>query len=217
MRGQVQNLLRTSIEKGDLAPGDRLIERELCEKYGVSRPLIREALQRLESEGLARPLARGGLVVTVLLRSEAMQIYTVRKEVEGLAASLFVEAAREEDRADLEQTVSALQAAHAASDTERLLEAKNRFYSILSKGSGNAILQEILQNIHGRIRLLRGTSLSKPGRSEKMVTELTKVAEAILEGNSAEARRLTEVHILNAMQTTNEALAERESSAHAIN
>tara|TARA_R110000751_G_scaffold267410_4_gene366391 strand:- start:2990 stop:3703 length:714 start_codon:yes stop_codon:yes gene_type:complete len=211
VRGQVQDLLRIAIEKGDLAPGDRLIERELCEALGVSRPLVREALRKLESDGLARPLPRGGLAVTVLSRSEAMQIYTVRKEVEGLAASLFVEAAEETQRNELAQTIATLKSSHANGESENVLKAKNRFYAILSEGSGNIVLQEILHNIHGRIRLLRGTSLSKPGRTEKMVYELSSIAEAIANKDAAEARRLTEVHITNAMSATNEALAERES------
>lgn len=207
VRGQLEGHLRLAIEKGELAPGSRLVEREICEAFGVSRPLVREALRRLESEGLARPLPLGGLAVTVMNLEEAMQIYAVRKELEGLAATLFVESASSEDRDLLRQTVNELTAAHRAGDGDKLLDAKSVFYQILARGSNNDVLQNMLDNLHGRIRLLRGTSLAMPGRTECMVQELTKIAQAIFEGDSKKARSTTEQHVENAMTATRSALS----------
>lgn len=206
VRGQAEEFLRRAIEKGDLMPGARLIEREICETLGVSRPLVREALRVLESDGLVRPLPRGGIAVTVLSPDEAMQIYMVRREIEGLAAELFARNADERQRDALNVIVADLQAAHADEDADRLLDAKNRFYDVLSAGTGNAVLQGILRNLYGRIRLLRGTSLSRPGRIAQMVHELSDVASALLGNDAATARRLTEVHIENAMEAARETL-----------
>ena len=90
VRGQVEAYLRSEIEIGNLRPGDRIIERVVCETLGVSRPLVRESLRALQSDGLVRALPKGGIEVTVLSSEEAGHIYTVRKELEGLSAFLFV-------------------------------------------------------------------------------------------------------------------------------
>ncbi|MCC4296657.1 GntR family transcriptional regulator [Aurantimonas coralicida] len=135
-----------------------------------------------------------------------MQIYMVRREIEGLAAELFARNADERQRDALNVIVADLQAAHADEDADRLLDAKNRFYDVLSAGTGNAVLQGILRNLYGRIRLLRGTSLSRPGRIAQMVHELSDVASALLGNDAATARRLTEVHIENAMEAARETL-----------
>ncbi|WP_414832483.1 GntR family transcriptional regulator [Afifella sp. YEN Y35] len=213
VRGQAEEFLRRAIEKGDLLPGDRLIEREICETLEVSRPLVREALRALESDGLVRPLPRGGIAVTVLTPEEAMQIYVVRREIEGLAASLFASTASEKERVRLQRIISDLHAALSADDTEGLLDAKNRFYSALSVGSGNKVLQEVLRNLHGRIRLLRGTSLSRPGRTAQMVAELSDIADALLQKDAVTARRRTEAHIDNAIQAAKEALQDTVAAA----
>lgn len=207
VRGQLEGHLRLAIEKGEFAPGSRLVEREICETFGVSRPLVREALRRLESEGLARPLPLGGLAVTVVRLEEAMQIYVVRKELEGLAAALFVESASSEDRDLLQQIVNDLATAHRTGDGDRMLDAKNAFYEVLARGSNNDVLQSMLDNLHGRIRLLRGTSLATPGRIECMIQELTEIAQAIFAGDADLARSTTERHVENAMSATKSALS----------
>ncbi|MDQ0325553.1 DNA-binding GntR family transcriptional regulator [Rhodopseudomonas julia] len=213
VRGQAEEFLRRAIEKGDLLPGHRLIEREICETLEVSRPLVREALRALESDGLVRPLPRGGIAVTVLTAEEAMQIYVVRREVEGLAASLFASTAGEKERVELQRIISDLHTTFAADDTEGLLDAKNRFYAALSVGSGNKVLQEMLRNLHGRIRLLRGTSLSRPGRTAQMVGELSEIADALLQKDAVRARHLTEAHIDNALRAAQEALQDTVAAA----
>ncbi|MCF3934931.1 GntR family transcriptional regulator [Acuticoccus sp. M5D2P5] len=211
VREQVERHLRTAIETGDLPPGARLIERELCESLGVSRPLVREALRRLESDGLAVSLPVGGMCVTRLSFADALEIYAVRKELEGLAAAEFALRASEEDRARLGAIVGELHAALEAGDGGPLIDAKNEFYALLARGAGNRFLAEILSKMHGRIRLLRGTSLSAPGRTAHMVAELAAIAEAVLKRDPVRARALAEEHILNAMTATRASLAMDEA------
>jgi len=212
VRGQVETYLRSEIELGNLRPGDRIVERVVCETIGVSRPLVRESLRALQSEGLVRALPRGGIEVTVLSAEEAGHIYAVRKELEGLSAFLFVVNATEDECEELFTTVSDLKAAFEVDDVERILEAKNRFYAILIASSGNPVLQAMLSNIHGQIRLLRGTSLSEAGRVRHMVEELSNIAKAVRAGNADEARRLTEAHVLAAMDATEQALLKRRGA-----
>ena len=89
LRKEVARLLRTDILDGILAPGQRLIEGVLCERYGVSRTVIREALRQLESESLISVLPNKGPIVTVLTSKDIAAIYEVRRCLEGLAGELF--------------------------------------------------------------------------------------------------------------------------------
>ncbi|MBF4770575.1 GntR family transcriptional regulator, partial [Nocardioides agariphilus] len=98
IRAQVLENLRQAIIDRRLAPGQRLIERELIELTGVSRTSVREALRELAAEGLVTVIPNQGTVVTNLGVAEAQQLYQIRSALEGLAGRLFVEHASESDR-----------------------------------------------------------------------------------------------------------------------
>jgi DNA-binding GntR family transcriptional regulator len=89
LRHQVEHVLRQAIVSGRLAPGARLIERELCESLSVSRTSIREALRRLEAEKLVRIVPHKGPMVAVMTRQEASELYAIRGLLEGFAAAGF--------------------------------------------------------------------------------------------------------------------------------
>ena len=91
LREQVVTWLRKSISEGRFEPGERLVERELCELTKVSRPLVREVLRQLEVEGLVVTVPQKGVIVVKITPAEAMQIYQVRGVLEGLAARLFAQ------------------------------------------------------------------------------------------------------------------------------
>ena len=95
LRRQVLDELRQSIIAGRLAPGARLVERELTAMLGVSRTVVREALRQLESEGLISIIPNKGPVVRELTLGEATDIYSIRAVLEGLAARRFVERRRQ--------------------------------------------------------------------------------------------------------------------------
>ena len=89
MRHQVAEVLRAAITTGRFAPGQRLVEKDLCELTGVSRASVREALRQLESEGLIQTLPNRGPLVSRLSTQDAASIYQVRGALEALAAQLF--------------------------------------------------------------------------------------------------------------------------------
>jgi DNA-binding GntR family transcriptional regulator len=165
LREQVLEQLRKAIVDGRLAPGARLIERELIAMLGVSRTVVREALRQLESEGLVAGDARKGMVVRALTVAEAKELYAIRALLEGLAARLFVEnAARHEIEAlsaALKQTVHA----YEGGDPGAVLRAKNGFYMCLFEGAGSETLSSMIAMLHGRIRRWRALGLGHPRRS----------------------------------------------------
>jgi GntR family transcriptional regulator, trigonelline degradation regulator len=165
LRRQVQDQLRQSIIMGNLAPGTRLVERELIAMLAVSRTVIREALRQLESEGLVAMVANKGPIVRELSADEAKDLYSIRAVLEGLAARLFVQNATAEQERELERALSRTVKAYEDSEPEIVLEKKNLFYDALFSGANSETLSSMIGILHARIWRWRALGLSHPGRS----------------------------------------------------
>lgn len=185
IRSRVLDNLRQAILERKLAPGQRLIERELVELTGVSRTSIREALRELAAEGLVTTIPNKGTVVTEVTVKEARQLYQVRSALEGLAGRLFVENATSAQRRALENALHAVERA-AGKGSPALLAAKDKFYDVLFEGAGNEALRSMAGTLNARVNLLRSLSLSMPGRSTESLAELAEIVAAV-EANDADA------------------------------
>jgi DNA-binding GntR family transcriptional regulator len=213
LRQQVGETLRAAIADGRFAPGQRLVERELCESLGISRPLLREALRQLEAEGLIRPVPPRGLEVARLSIDEARQIYQIRLALESLATAGFVDSATATQRAELDAAMAAIEQAAAVEDKTAVRTTKNRFYEVILSGCGNPLMAEFLQSLHNRIQLLRGTSLSEPNRLPNTVRELQAIHAAVQAKDAAKAKRACDAHIDSAARVTLQALARQQPAA----
>ncbi|MFZ3215801.1 MAG: GntR family transcriptional regulator [Candidatus Acidiferrales bacterium] len=167
LRRQVLDEIRQSIIAGRLEPGSRLIERKLIAMMGVSRTVIREALRQLESEGLVSIIANKGPIVRELTLAEARDLYSIRAVLEGLAARLFAQNAKDSDIESLERELEATAQAYEYGTPELILESKNRFYEILFTGSGSESLSSMIGLLHVRIWRWRALGLGHPQRSEQ--------------------------------------------------
>src|SRR5258706_4861187 len=148
----VANKLREAIMSGTLKPGQRLIERELCEMTGVSRPSIREALRLLEADGLVNTVPHRGPVVSTISLEEARQLYAARAVLEGFAGR---ECARLRDPAVVHRiggALARLKAAFAEADLMAALDAKTEFYAALIGGFQNTFIERMLRPLHDSIR-----------------------------------------------------------------
>src|SRR5262247_14034 len=121
LRQQVLEVLRSAILNFQFKPGDRLIERELCELTGVSRTSVREALRHLESEGLVESLPNKGPIVATLDLRQAGQIFEVRAALEGMAGRLFAERATQAQRENLRAALVALERTFAGGDRAEIV------------------------------------------------------------------------------------------------
>lgn len=195
LRQQVQDNLRQAIISGRLAPGVRLIERELTEMMGVSRTVVREALRQLESEGLVALIPNKGPVVRELSTDEAKDLYSIRAVLEGFAARLFAEKASEAQSAELADALRAVVDAYAGTDANRVLETKNRFYEALFAGAASETLSSMLMTLHARIWRWRALGLShperSPGRSGESIANLERMLAAIQRRDADAAERIT--------------------------
>ena len=195
VRAIVAQKLREAIMSGNLKPGQRLVERELCEMMGVSRPSIREALRLLEADGLVNTVPHRGPMVSTISLEEARQLYAARAVLEGFAGR---ECARLHDPAvvrKIGEALGRLKVALAESDMIAVLEAKTDFYAALIGGCRNAFIERMLKPLHDRITLLRITSMSQPKRVNKSLREVTAIWRAIQSGDEDLAERCCVDHI----------------------
>jgi DNA-binding GntR family transcriptional regulator len=195
IRSLVAQKLRQAIMSGTFKPGQRLVERELCEMTGVSRPSVREALRSLEADGLVDTVPHRGPVVSTISLEEARQLYAARAVLEGFAGR---ECARLHDPVIVRRIGDALvrlKSAAAASDLPASLEAKTEFYAALIAGCGNTFVERMLRPLHDRITLLRITSMSQPKRINKSLREVTAIWRAIQNGDAELAERRCVDHV----------------------
>ena len=195
VRSMVAQKLREAIMSGTLKPGQRLVERELCEMMGVSRPSIREALRVLEADGLVNTVPHRGPVVSTISLEEARQLYAARAVLEGFAGR---ECARLRDPDVVHRigdALTRLKAAAAKQDLVGCLEAKTDFYGALIGGCRNSFVQRMLKPLHDRITLLRITSMSQPKRINKSLREVTAIWRAIQSGDEELAERCCVDHV----------------------
>jgi DNA-binding GntR family transcriptional regulator len=211
LREQVIDVLRQAILDFRLKPGQRLIERELIEQIGVSRTTIREVLRQLAAEGLVTTIPQKGAIVVVPSEDEAAELYEVRAALEELAVRRFVEHASDSQVAALRAALDDVaRVTKSGGDIVEMLRAKDAFYEVLLKGSGNRAIHEILAGLQARVRMLRATSLSQPGRPERAVAEIRAIVEAIEARDADAAAAACAAHVNHAASTGLEALAEAD-------
>lgn len=195
LRQQVVKLIREDILDGTLAPGARLVEGSLCDAYGVSRTVIREALRQLETEHLIQMLPSKGPIVTVLTEKEIRAIYVVRASLEGLAGRLFALNAGEDDVAAFRDLQNRLDDEYRHGDIDARERFKAEFYDILLRGGGNEVLHEALRSIHARIALFRRFAFVDEKRVELSVNELNTIIDAAAARDAEAAGKACEKHI----------------------
>lgn len=202
VREQVLVALRTAILDFKLKPGQRLVERELIEQLGVSRTSIREALRELAAEGLVTVVPQRGAIVSTPTRTDAIDLYEVRAALESLVVQRFVERAND---SQVERLQAAVERFHDATirttDIREVLATKDLVYHVLIEGAASSALQQLLEGIQARVRVLRATSLSEAGRMAIAVDELRGIAVAVKNRDAELACRLTTEHIRSAART----------------
>ncbi len=198
LKKQVVEALRTAIFEGRFAPGDRLIEREVCEMLDVSRTLLREVLSQLEAEGIVQIIPHRGPIVAVYSADEASAIYELRATLEEMAGRLFVERATESEHKSLNDAYTELRRSYKNKNNTDHLLVKTKFYAALTAGAHNPMLVEMLRLIHGRVSMLRATTLSQPGRLAVSAAELGEIVRAINKRDAEGAARACRLHVRSA-------------------
>ncbi len=196
--GDAYSLILEAIDRGDLGAGQRLVETEIAERLGMSRTPVREALQRLETQGV---VARDGrsLRVATLDHSQLGELYEVRRVVEGLAARLAARHAAPEEVALLRGMVE--DDRDQVTDPMALSMSNRRFHRQMHRASHNRYLNQMLESMRRSMALLSSTTLDSPGRGAESLAEHDAIVKAIEARDEAAAQEAAETHISNAYRT----------------
>ncbi|NYT21998.1 GntR family transcriptional regulator [Alcaligenaceae bacterium] len=185
--------IRSAIQGGQLKPGERLREVELAESIGLSRTPIREALARLESEGLIVHDATRGIMVAELDYSMVTELYYMREVLEGTAARLTAQHASEVEISILEDLCRQYEA--ALGNEEQLAVSNRQFHDTLYRCSHNRYLVNMLTVLHDALSLLGSTTLGNPERAAETLKEHEAVVDAIRNRDADGAEQALRAHI----------------------
>ncbi len=194
LRRKISATLRRAVQTGALAPGARLVEKDLCLELNVSRTSLREALRELEAEGL---LVRGprGVAVAQITEDEARNIYAVRAALEGLISEQFATNANEKDMTALDEVMEALTRAYAENTFSAIVSEKDRFYEVVCVGAGNLVVLDLLTRLNTRINRLRSLSRSDPARGVASLREIKAIADRLRARDPVRAKAAAIRHV----------------------
>lgn len=203
--------MRDAITGGYFKPGDRLLERDLCNLLGVSRTVVREALRHLESEGFVTSAPSRGPMVAALDADEARQIYEIRGALEGMAARLCAEK-RDPGIADsLDAALEAIRLCYAKNEMAGVLERTTDFYRLLFSLVGRQVAWDIEQRMTGRINHLRSLTIRTTGRALQGPAQMALIVSHIRRGDGPAAEAAAIEHVNSACRIALGLLAERRN------
>jgi GntR family transcriptional regulator, trigonelline degradation regulator len=190
--------MRTAILEFHFKPGQRLVERDVCEQLGVSRSVVREVIRHLESEGLIVTVPHQGPAVAKLDAETAGQIYELRALLEGAAAQSAASHAEDEDIERMNTALHRIDAAYERKDFSAVLAATNIFYETMFLCAGKSVAWEMVQRLNGRISWLRSMTVSSVGRAGTGPAQLRKILDAIRAHDGAAAAIACREHLVTA-------------------
>lgn len=193
-------LLREAILTGRLAPGTHLRQLELAAQMGISRTPLREALRKLEQEGLITVLPRGRPRVALLDLDEAVQLYEIREVLDGLAARLAAQRAHEAHLLTLDRLLAQMGECVVRQDAHQWFIAHVAFHDGIFQASGNGRLQGMSSVIRLSIQRFHPVLLTTPNRLAEAHREHREVFEAIRTHDPEAAERLARAHIAQARE-----------------
>ncbi|MGF6949362.1 DNA-binding GntR family transcriptional regulator [Neobacillus sp. B4I6] len=188
--------LKEMILEGELKAGDRLIERELAGKLGISRTPIREAMFRLESQGFVKTVPRKGVVVSNISESEVIEVFTILASLEVLAVKLAAGRMDRETQLELDQKIEELMLLRDQAEENFNLEhiQMNR---LINKASKSPKLFEILSGLIDYIHMAANMGYETPGRRKESLREHIDIMKALRDKEAEMAEYLMRIHIEN--------------------
>lgn len=195
LREVVFETLREAIIQGDLSPGERLMEVQVAEELGVSRTPVREAIRKLELEGLVVMVPRKGAYVADISLRDLSDVFEVRRALEGLAAELAADRATDEEIEELERTLVKISDAIENNRVEDTVELDTQFHELLYAASRNERLRGILSQLREQIHRYRLQSWTRPNRARVAFEEHRAIVEAVAERNPELAKERAIAHI----------------------
>src|SRR5580692_12654366 len=185
--------LRQGILQGDLAPGERLRSDALANDLRVSRTPVREALRKLEAEGLVER-SGSGLIVREFSEKDLTELFYVREALEGMAARLAAENATPSEIAEIRELLDDMEAVRRRGALETLRHLTGEFHQLVSRASHNNRLMRALTTLLDNVRKIQSSTLFGEGRAEQALQEHRELLAAITAGDGDRAEMLARAH-----------------------
>lgn len=189
--------LREAILEGKLEPGQRMMEIQLAEQLGVSRTPVREAIRKLELEGLVVMIPRKGAYVADVSIKDIMEVLEVRVAIEGLAASLAAERMTDNELDELELLFYQFKQCYQKDDVEGMIQKDVEFHDRIFASARNQKLTQISQSLSEQIYRFRVTYISEYNKATALVEEHEALLEALNRRDAAKAYECATRHIEN--------------------
>lgn len=211
LREIVFETIRNAIISGNLKPGERLMEVQLAESLGVSRTPVREAIRKLELEGLVVMLPRKGAFVADLSVKDLTEVLEIRAALEGLAAGLASVRIDQEELEELEIKAIKFNKAVENDDIEAIILTDFEFHDAMFRASRNERLIQLNNNLREQVQRFREIYHKKVNKSKQTSKEHYEIVEAISNRDIDKAERLARKHIENAEKSILKVMEEKRS------
>ena len=195
LREMVYEELKMQILKGSIIPGTRMMEVELAEEMGVSRTPIREAIRKLEKEGLVTIEPRRGAYASMISTEDMVEILEVRQDLEGLAAYFAADRMEKSQMEELRQVSNSYNEAVKEGNMEAMIKHDTRFHHIIVESCRNKILVQMIEQLQELVLRFRHIYYDNFKRAENMPEEHEAIVAAIAEGDADKARAAADIHI----------------------
>ena len=210
LRDVVFNTLRQAILKGELAPGERLMEIQLADRLGVSRTPIREAIRKLELEGLVLMIPRKGAEVAKISEKSLRDVLEVRRALEVLAVELACQRMTEEDIKKLESAQEDFKAAVDQGEAMAIAETDEHYHDIIYNGTGNVRLIQLLNNLREQMYRYRLEYIKEADKRQILLIEHEHILKGLKERKMDEVKEAMREHIDNQEITVSRNIKERD-------
>lgn len=210
LRDVVFNTLREAILRGDLVPGERLMELQLAAKLGVSRTPIREAIRMLEQEGLAITIPRKGAIVAGMTEKDMQDVLEIREALEELSVQVACDKITEEEIAELQKNMKNFEHSLKSGDLKKMAQADVEFHDVIYRATDNPKLISMLNNLREQMYRYRVEYLKNPQNHEQLLKEHEAIYKGIVEKDKDAVTEMIRKHISNQVAVVKHMIREQE-------
>lgn len=210
LRDVVFNTLREAILKGDLKPGERLMELQLASKLGVSRTPIREAIRMLEQEGLAVTTPRKGAEVAKMTLKDMEDVLEIRDALDELAVRIACQKITDEQLKQLEDVKELFEKNTQTNNVKNIAEADVSFHDVIYEATGNPKLVTLLNNLREQVYRYRVEYIKDPKNYPTLIAEHEAILESLKKRDVKNAVEAMHVHVANQAEAVKTVIQEQE-------
>ena len=212
LRDVIFDTIRKAITTGELKPGERLMEVTLAKKMGVSRTPVREAIRRLEIEGLVKMTPRKGAYVANLTIKDIIDVLEIRASLDSLATALSAQRATQNDIRELKQIHNQFEKVVKAENLQGSIKRDVEFHEVIYRSSGNEKLIQISNNLREQFHRFRVMFLKDMVSPKELIKEHFNILESIEKKDSKLSAKYAKIHVENQKKVIINAFKEKENS-----